>query len=522
MPIQNYAFGQCPLTPYTCPSFSEQLKGFSAYPTTQGSRLYQNTKREITLISKTPEEVCGEQFILPIIGCAARCFSTLRNLSNCTYELFKTACKHAYAFVESLSMPQLLPSASAAPLPMDTCSSDKEECLFKTSSENAKAALQEIAPQSRALSSSSNIDPAEELFELLLAEPNKIKTLSRPDLLPTIRDSKNLSFFQRAAKRADPITIKALLPVFKDTQALYLTDSSGKNALHDVAIQGHASLIPTLTNYFSVDSVDNQGLSPFHWAIHERHLQTVKAFLKEGASLSNPWITPDKNQYSPLAMAVAVGDPDILKLFLREDTSKQVNLKQPIPRIGTVLHLAIQTNQAPMLKFLLQNQHKDTNILTEMTDFLGRTPLQLAAYLGDLYAIKFLHAQGVDLNKGEGTKGGTALHYAALGKHPKAIEFLGYLGIKPSPLDANQQTPLALVKDLKTPSARECAALLGKLSKLGRRAMTRPVNFQKRPPENLVLTGKGIAQIGALQEMETKGLLSQLKRVAGTSGGAIL
>ena len=89
-------------------------------------------------------------------------------------------------------------------------------------------------------------------------------------------------------------------------------------------------------------------------------------------------------------MAVAAGNPDVLKVFLEKDCFQQIDLTETIPLIeGTILHLAIRTNETPMLEYLLQELHGITHAILRKRDKEGRTPLQLAAFLGDCTLFAF-------------------------------------------------------------------------------------------------------------------------------------
>ena len=149
-----------------------------------------------------------------------------------------------------------------------------------------------------------------------------------------------------------------------------------------------------------------------------------------------------------------------------------------------------------------------------------------------MHAIRLLHAQldaqgnRLNLNEGEFEENGTALHYAARGEQPEAIQLLDFLGAKITPLDARQRTPINVItKEQDSFNADQCRSLLHTFALTDVREKTEPPNFKKRPPFNLVFEGggpKGIAEVGAYMELEAEQLDSQLKRVAGTSAGSII
>jgi len=301
-------------------------------------------------------------------------------------------------------------------------------------------------------------------------------------------------------------------------------DKNGKNLLHYAAIHGQGDLVETLVeNGIMLSTPDSKGMTPLHWAIHQGHAKTVRALIARGAQVQEP-LTTDKGEIYPFAMAVAAGNPDVLKIFLEKDYFQQIDLTENIPIIeGTVLHLAIRTNQTPMLEYLLQELHGITRAILQRRDKERRTPLQLAAFLGDLHAIRLLDAQGVDLNEGANEENGTAFYYAARGEQPEAIQLLDSLGARITPTDSKLIN--IITKQQNSFNADRCRSLLHTFALTNVRERTELPNFKKRPPFNLIFEGggpKGIAEVGAYMELEAEQLDSQLKRVAGTSAGSII
>jgi predicted acylesterase/phospholipase RssA/ankyrin repeat protein len=339
------------------------------------------------------------------------------------------------------------------------------------------------------------------------------------------RDSRDFNLFLATVALGNEDKLKAILPYYKNKDGLHAKDSNKRNALHIASILGRVSLIPYLVEAgLKIDKKDKNGMAPIHLAIHEGNSDTVLALIKKGASLATPWTTSHNIQYYPLEMAVAAGNPAVVKALLDNDRLQQLNLYLSVYGIGNLLHLAIRTNQAPMLDYLLCAHAVDAKKLLNHLDPEGKTPLQLASYLGDLCAIRLLCQHGADLHYGTQEKGGTAVHYAAQGQQPNAICLLDWLGADLQSTDDRGRTPIILLEGIKTPLAKTCKGFLTSLPRLSRSEKTEPPNYTKRPPHNLVIQGggpRGIAYLGALEVMEQKGTLSELKRVAGTSAGAI-
>jgi len=342
-------------------------------------------------------------------------------------------------------------------------------------------------------------------------------------LVSYFQPKSEVSKLQQALSAENSDSFKDLLPQLeKELQG------GPRNLLHEISKQGHANLIPLLLERFKLDECDSQGLTALHWAIHEGKFEAVRILVEKGASLTATWKAPCGASLSCLEMAVASGDSQILQALLQGDTHKQINLKQRNPQIGTILHVAVLSNQSPMLEYLMQNHYADVKGLLIEKDPDGRTPLQLAAYLGDLHAIKVLAdkllLEKLGLDAGEGEPGGTAVHQAALGGQPEAIRYLDYFGAKLDARDDHDALPASYVKNDNSSEGQKCQAHLHNLTRMNRKEKTAPPNFKRRPPFNLVFEGggpSGVAHVGALRRLEESGLTSLVKRAAGTSAGAI-
>ena len=146
------------------------------------------------------------------------------------------------------------------------------------------------------------------------------------------------------------------------------------------------------------------------------------------------------------------------------------------------------------------------------------TPLMHAAYHGRCEEICLLQQQGVFLEELD-LAGRTAIHWAAIGKQQKALEWLWYFGCDLNSPATDTRYPLNYIqKD--TPLHTLCVKLIGLKNRF---ALEWPI-FLFYPPENLVFKGggaKGIAFVGIQESLYNLGLLKQVKRIVGTSAGAI-
>ncbi|MBI3259512.1 MAG: ankyrin repeat domain-containing protein, partial [Ignavibacteriae bacterium] len=269
----------------------------------------------------------------------------------------------------------------------------------------------EAQPQSLSL-----LPPA--LFTKILASPHEIDWASSEfdkASLVAIRDSWNRSIFLAAIEEGRREAIETLLA---QNIAVHTVDFHGNNGLALAALNGYSDLVPLLSNHFPINGYNAHKMTPIHQAIKQGHSQVVQALVRNGASLTIGWKSPEGVLFSPAALAVQSGDIPTLEVLIQEDYQKDIDLTQSIAGIGTLVHLAIHTDQTLMLQYLLETQHAFTQRLLEHEDFLGRAPLHLASYIGNLPAIRFLIRQGADIEKPDKENERRPIHFAALGKQP--------------------------------------------------------------------------------------------------------
>ena len=218
----------------------------------------------------------------------------------------------------------------------------------------------------------------------------------------------------------------------RDEKFIYYVDQTGKNFLHLAVIQGVNQIVELLLapKVFNLDGdIDHGGFTALHWAIHQGHESIIKKLLNHGATLTAPSKGSNESEkIFPIEMAVAIGNPAIFDLLLEQDRREQIEFSRSSCSKGNVIHISIHANQNEMLEHLLNHLSPKIQNCLEEPDALRRTPLQLASFLGDCKAIGLLCKKGVHINKGEGERGGTAVHYAAIGNHPEAMRNYTALG----------------------------------------------------------------------------------------------
>ncbi|MBI3236842.1 MAG: patatin-like phospholipase family protein, partial [Chlamydiales bacterium] len=455
--------------------------------------------------------------------------------------------KSCLSLVSSIPFPQLalLPMASAQPSDSSAVvHKEKEEepqdlvvevPLFPSQHDVDVFSFTSIKPSSKELSPSSPSQVISfhypPLFTTILTSLQEIDW-SSPEFdktsLVSMRDSWNRTIFLAAVEEGRGGAVRVLLT---HDIAVYSLDSQGNNGLALAALNGYADLVPLLSNYLSINSLNTQGLAPIHQAIRQGHSQVVQALVRNGASLTIGWKSPEGPILSPVALAVMSGDIATLEVLIKEDDQGGIDLTQPIIDIGTLAHLAILSDQTPMLEYLLEKQYVFTQGLLEHVDFLGRTPLHLASYRSNLPAIRVLVRQGADIERADKENERKPIHFAALGKQPEAIRLLDWLDAQLQSTDKEGRTPEVLLKSqlgqLKNEElslANQCLALLDKLPRIAKKYKAQPPDFSRHPPINLIFQGGGLKQIayaGAIRKMEELNALSEVKRVAGTSAGTI-
>ncbi|CAM0117148.1 ankyrin repeat domain-containing protein [Rhabdochlamydiaceae symbiont of Dictyostelium giganteum] len=303
----------------------------------------------------------------------------------------------------------------------------------------------------------------------------------------------------------------------------------GKTLLHLVAIYGREDMLGDLlqgnSGIVNVKDKDARGLTALHWAIHEGHEKVLQRLLEYGIS-GQEWRN-GKTMISLIALAVTSGYPNILELLLKHNQFKDISLLDAIPDIKTVLHLAIHSNQPQMLTYLLNDKHIIIKHILEIKDRSGRTPLQLAAFLGDLFAIKALVDTGAYIHKGELEKSGTTLHFAVKGKQPDAITLLLSLKADPNKTDEAGKTPLAYLQGKEAEHAviKRCKNILENSIASIRSEKIKEADFYESAPFNLILEGSYHQKegfIGIIKGLGSKKILKEIRRFSGLGMGSII
>jgi uncharacterized protein len=109
--------------------------------------------------------------------------------------------------------------------------------------------------------------------------------------------------------------VHSQLETTKDKQSLILTPHNNLNGLFAVCGNGHAHLLHTFSQYLTTDDLNSQneqGNTPLHWASLNGHVEVVKMLLELGV---NPLIR-NHSGLSPATVAEQANHVDIVTLLL--------------------------------------------------------------------------------------------------------------------------------------------------------------------------------------------------------------
>ncbi len=182
--------------------------------------------------------------------------------------------------------------------------------------------------------------------------------------------------------------------------------------------------------------VDRQtGHTPLHRAAQEGHAEVVLYLLETGADIHRT----DRRGHTPLHLAAAQGHLAVVRHLMAYGAQPDL----PDPRGMTPLHLAA-TGSLPVLAYLVEQ-----GLSLEVMDMDGRTPLHWAAARGRVEHMKYLLAQGADVDANVARpsrlpahEGGTPLHHAVQQGQLRAVQWLLAHGADVHARDLRGRTPL--------------------------------------------------------------------------------
>lgn len=245
-------------------------------------------------------------------------------------------------------------------------------------------------------------------------------------------------------------------------------DRKKRTMLHIAAISGHLNIIQMLEQYDLAKEIDIYNRTALHYAVEYNHLDCVEYLMKIIP------ITFDKYQQSPLHIAAAKGNFDIMSALLQ---TKDFQLNQYDLYGMTPFHYIIRNNHKHLIDLLLENG-ADPKLLTKeykssMTfavinnnmnlierfvqmgefpvftpDDRGWTPVHYATQLGKRKIINYFFDLDLNCIRTVTKLKQTVLHIAVETNQNKALTFFINMGISFNERDIYGNTPLHIAVKL--------------------------------------------------------------------------
>lgn len=203
-------------------------------------------------------------------------------------------------------------------------------------------------------------------------------------------------------------------------------DSSQRTTLYQPAVNGDIEITKILVkSNADVNAEDLARLTALYNAAANGHEEVAKYLMENGADVKRNGAL----KLTPLHLAVANVDKAMVDCIIENDENIGENIETVDVFGWTSLYWAAAKNNTPILESLLHAISK-CRASVEIEDMLlGRTPLHIAAALGNFEAVKLLIKYGAEINY-QDTCGWTPFNLAVVGKHRKVINYLIANGAK--------------------------------------------------------------------------------------------
>ncbi|MCI0501017.1 MAG: ankyrin repeat domain-containing protein, partial [Epsilonproteobacteria bacterium] len=194
----------------------------------------------------------------------------------------------------------------------------------------------------------------------------------------------------------------------KNLQLIQKKDKNGKSQLHHAAYFGDNAAIKILVEHLDVNDIDNQNLTPLHYAILAEKTDSIKTLKSKGANIKF------------------------------------------IDQLGQAyIHHAAKTGNIEIVKLL-----NSYGLSFDTKDIGGKTPLYYAAEYGHTKLIEFLKANGSNINAQNEFFKETLLHLAVKDRTISAVKHLMENGADATIADGEKNTPIDWARKLLTIEAK--------------------------------------------------------------------
>eukprot|EP00049_Salpingoeca_infusionum_P011058 m.190660 g.190660 ORF g.190660 m.190660 type:complete len:1154 (-) comp14825_c2_seq2:960-4421(-) len=205
----------------------------------------------------------------------------------------------------------------------------------------------------------------------------------------------------------------ALSYLLEVDEVVDVADEQGRTALMIAAMSGNTESLGYLLNSNKVDihATDFIQTTALHMAAFVGSPPAIEMLLSFGSDIDRI----DAHTKSPIAYACENGNTEVVRILL----TSGANLSQRYLEDKTLLHIAALGGHSDVVGLLLTIEGTDVNAQDEAQ----RTPLQSAAFMGDLTSVKLLLAHGADVDMQDNT-GISALHWAVSKDHIDVVKAL--------------------------------------------------------------------------------------------------
>lgn len=183
--------------------------------------------------------------------------------------------------------------------------------------------------------------------------------------------------------------------------------------IHGAALTGRVSMIELLISKGAkLDVWTKTGWQPLHFACHHGQKDAAICLLDHGADVN----ACDETGWTPLLRAVNMKYVEIVRMLLSRGADPNSPTNREEGNGKTALHMTAEGGEMELCKALVEAGAK-----LDLHDLTGQTPIELAARKGHYSVVKFLVAEGCDVDS---VYGGTLLHLAAMTGNQEMVQLL--------------------------------------------------------------------------------------------------